>query len=328
MPEISLSDWNAFLSHFPDAHLLQTGEWGQLKSSFGWQAVYFVNDECGAQVLFRRFLFGLTLAYIPKGPVGSPHAGFWQELDQVCCSHRAIFLKVEPDGWLDTPAGPSAEMPPGFAPSPHSIQPRRTIVVDLDLSEEDILARMKQKCRYNIRLAEKKDIIVHSWDDIDAFYKMMTITAARDGFGSHSRDYYQRLYSLLQPAGLAELLVAEYAGQPLSALIVCARGRSSWYLLGASIDKERSRMPAYLLQWEAMRWARAHNAQEYDLWGVPDEDEGILESDFEKRNDGLWGVYRFKRGFGGRVRRAVQAYDRVYQPLLYQAYRLFLRGRS
>jgi lipid II:glycine glycyltransferase (peptidoglycan interpeptide bridge formation enzyme) len=89
---------------------------------------------------------------------------------------------------------------------------------------------------------------------------------------------------------------------------------------GASNNEERNRMPTYLLQWEAMRWAKSHGIDEYDLWGVPDVDEETLESSFTERNDGLWGVYRFKRGFGGEVKRAVQAMDRVYNPFLYWLY--------
>jgi lipid II:glycine glycyltransferase (peptidoglycan interpeptide bridge formation enzyme) len=91
-------------------------------------------------------------------------------------------------------------------------------------------------------------------------------------------------------------------------------------LYGASTDEERNRMPTYLLQWEAMRWAKARGAEEYDLWGVPDEDEATLEANFETRHDGLWGVYRFKRGFGGKVNQAAGPLDTVYHPLLYRLY--------
>jgi len=193
-------------------------------------------------------------------------------------------------------------------------------MVDLRGTEDDILARMKQKTRYNIRLANKKDVTVRSWDDLPAFHQMMLVTGGRDGFGVHSLEYYQRAYDLFHPTGMAELLVAEYEGVPLAALMVFARGRRAWYMYGASTDEERNRMPTYLLQWEAMRWARSKGAEEYDLWGVPDEDEETLEAHFTERNDGLWGVYRFKRGFGGELKRAVQALDRVYNPLLYKLY--------
>ena len=204
--------------------------------------------------------------------------------------------------------------------SPHNIQPPRTIIIDIRKGEEEILGRMKQKTRYNIRLAEKKGVSVRAWDDIDSFHKMMLVTGDRDSFGIHSPEYYRRAYELFRPEGMCELLVAEYEGKPLAALMVFGRGRRAWYFYGASTDEERNRMPTYLLQWEAINWAKMHGCQEYDLWGVPDEDEKTLESNFEKRHDGLWGVYRFKRGFGGELKRVAQAMDRVYNPLLYWAY--------
>jgi lipid II:glycine glycyltransferase (peptidoglycan interpeptide bridge formation enzyme) len=110
--------------------------------------------------------------------------------------------------------------------------------------------------------------------------------------------------------------------------MVARSGDQAYYLYGASTDEERNRMPTYLLQWEAMKWAMARGCKEYDLWGVPDEDEPTLEASFEERHDGLWGVYRFKRGFGGELRRAAQALDRIYNPLLYKLYLWRMAGRE
>ena len=329
MTEVSLTDWNTFLSKYPNAHLLQTGEWGELKSAFGWDPVRIIPDDGPAvQILFRRLPLGLTLAYIPK-PVESDSIfgeRFWVEIDTICKNRRAVFLKIEPAAW-DDPLIQTGEGV-GVRVSPHNIQPPRTITVDLRDANEEILARMKQKTRYNIRLAAKKDVTVHAWDDIPAFHEMMEITGGRDGFGVHSLEYYQRAYEIFHPTGMAELLVAEYEGKPLAALMVFARGRRAWYVYGASNNQERNRMPTYLLQWEAMRWARAKGAEEFDLWGVPDVDEVSLESQFTERNDGLWGVYRFKRGFGGKLNRATQAMDRVYNPILYWLYTKYMARGS
>lgn len=330
MPIVSLSDWNQFLASHPHAHLLQTGEWGELKSAFGWKPVRIVNREAGVQILFRRLPLGVTIGYIPKA---NPHLSLWPEIDSACKQNRAIFLKLEPDLWDDQKfAVPAMNRVAGtnlkFEPSPHNIQPPRTILVDLQASEAEILARMKQKTRYNIRLAEKKGVTVRAWNEIEAFHRMMLVTGGRDGFGVHSRDYYQRAYDLLHPRELGEVLVAEYEGKPLAALFVARQGRRAYYLYGASTDEERNRMPTYLLQWEAMRWAKARGCEEYDLWGIPDEDEPTLEAHFESRREGLWGVYRFKRGFGGELKRAVQAMDRVYHPWLYWAYLRFLGDRE
>ena len=325
MPIVSLADWNQFLSQHPNAHLLQIGEWGEMKSAFGWKPVRIVTGNVGVQILFRKLPLGFTVGYIPKAIISDQSSvdsdQFWKEIDSVCRNHRTIFLKLEPDSR-------EAEFilhPSAFILSKHNIQPPRTIIVDLRGSEEEILARMKQKTRYNIRLAEKKGVTVRAWDDIESFHKMMLLTGGRDGFGVHSLEYYRRAYELFHPNGMCELLLAEFEGKQLAALFVARNGNRAYYLYGASTDEERNRMPTYLLQWEAMKWAKAHGCEEYDLWGVPDEDEATLEASFETRHDGLWGVYRFKRGFGGELKRAAQAMDRVYNPLLYWFYLAYLK---
>jgi len=330
MPIVSLSDWNQFLSIHPNAHLLQTGEWGELKSAFGWKPVRMIKEKSGVQILFRKLPLGLTIGYIPKANIDQ---SLWSEIDLACKQHHAIFLKLELELWNDQkPEAPALNEVEGWNTivriSPHNIQPPRTIIVDIKGKEEEILARMKQKTRYNIRLAEKKGVTIRAWDDIESFHKMMLLTGGRDGFGVHSLEYYKRAYDLLHPKEMGELLVAEYESKPLAALFVARNGNHAYYLYGASTDEERNRMPTYLLQWEAMKWAKARGCEEYDLWGVPDEDEITLEANFEKRHDGLWGVYRFKRGFGGELKRAVQAMDRVYNPLLYWAYLRFVGNRE
>ena len=324
MPIVSLTDWNQFLAQHPNTHLLQTGEWGELKSAFGWKPVRIITDNVGVQILFRKFPLGFTVGYIPKANIEQT---LWQEIDSVCKQNHAIFLKLEPNSWENEKLLQNTNYSL-LITSPHNVQPPRTIIVDIKGSEEEILARMKQKTRYNIRLAEKKGVIIRAWDAIEAFHKMMLITGERDGFGIHSLEYYKRAYELLFPKQMGELLVAEYEGKPLAALFVARNGNRAYYLYGASTDEERNRMPAYLLQWEALKWAKARGCEEYDLWGVPDEEEATLEANFETRHDGLWGVYRFKRGFGGELKRAAQAMDRVYNPLLYWAYLRFIGNRE
>ncbi|MCX6059939.1 MAG: peptidoglycan bridge formation glycyltransferase FemA/FemB family protein [Chloroflexi bacterium] len=329
MPNVSLSDWIIFLKDYPNAHLLQMGEWGELKKDFGWKPVRLIlNNEVGCQILLRRLPLGLTLGYMPKPVTSNQLSGiggqFWQEVDSICKKNHAIFLKIEPDEWGDHPIF----YPSSFFLSPHNIQPPRTIVISIKEDEDKILARMKPKCRYNIRLAEKKGVTIRAWDDISAFHEMMTVTGGRDNFGVHSKEYYQRAYELFHSNGTCELFVAEYEGNPLASLMVFANAARAWYVYGASNDQERNRMPTYLLQWQAIRWAKARGCGEYDLWGVPDVNEETLEANFESRHDGLWGVYRFKRGFGGEVKRAAQALDKIYNPLLYWVYLKFIGNRE
>jgi len=321
MPLVTPKKWTEFLVHYPDAHVLQTAAWGQLKSEFGWQAVHVVTGNSGAQILFRKLPLGLNLAYIPKGPLGLEWNVLWSEVDTVCKEKRAVFLKVESDLWEgDLTPNWDGQPPSGFQLSPHEIQPPRTLIVDLQGTEDQILARMKQKTRYNIRLARRKGVVIRETCDIDAFYQLMQITGERDAFGVHSRMYYQRVLDLFEPHGYCKLFCAEFKEQPLAGLIVFAYGKRAWYFYGASSNDGRHLMPTYLLQWKAMQWAKEQGCTEYDLWGVPDEDMETLEANFLERREDLWGVYRFKRGFGGELRRAVQTWDRVYNPLLYKLY--------
>jgi len=330
MPLVSLSEWNQFFKKNPQGHFLQTGEWGDLKAAFGWEPYRIISNAAGVQLLLRKLPLGYTLAYIPKSNPDECKT-LLEEVDSLCRAKNSILLKFEPDGWSASVGGisPDSVSPiKDFRISPHAIQPPRTIVVDIQGSEEDILSRMKQKCRYNIRLAEKKGVVVRKWEDVDAFHRLMEVTGSRDGFGVHSLEYYRRVFELFHPIGMVELLVAEFEGSPLAALMIIVLGKRAWYLYGASTDEERNRMPAYLLQWEAIKWAKSKGAEEYDLWGVPDESMDVLESQFEGRSDGLWGVYRFKRGFGGVLHRAVPAVDKVYQPLLYRLYLWRMSGRE
>lgn len=328
MPEKTSRQWDEFLHQYPNAHLLQTAAWGELKSAFGWDAAHVALDQIGAQILFRRLPLGFTLAYIPKGPIGAlaDWEQLWPQVDQLCRKRRTVFLKVEPDLWTgETDALGVENPPPGFRLSPHEVQPPRTLLVDLLPSEEEILARMKQKTRYNIRLGIKKSVVVRSSTDVDAFFALMGLTGERAEFGVHSLEYYRRAYELFHPQGLCEILQAEFQGEPLAALMVFARGQRAWYLYGASSNRHRDLMPTYVLQWEAMRWAKGRGCEQYDLWGVPDAESEALEANFMQRSDGLWGVYRFKRGFGGELARAAGPWDRVYNPLLYAFYRWWMQ---
>jgi lipid II:glycine glycyltransferase (peptidoglycan interpeptide bridge formation enzyme) len=328
MPEISCSEWNEFLSAQANAHILQSGEWGELKSAFGWDAVRVVKKGLGAQILFRRLPLGLTFAYIPKGPVGTSsketRSQFWADVDKLCQKKHAVFLKLEQDGWEDEPA--SNIQPETFLSSPQHIQPQSTLVVDLQGSEEHVFNCMKPKTRYNIRLAGRKEVVVHPTDDLEAFYRIISITSQREEFNVHSLEYYRRAYDLFYPKGMCELFVADFQGQTLAAVMAFAFGKNAYYFYGASGDMERNRKPTYPLQWETIRWAHGKGCTEYDMWGIPDEATDVEDDEAEAREDGLWGVYRFKRGFGGSIKRAHPTLDRVYNPLLYKLYLWRLSG--
>jgi len=323
-------------------HLLQSWAWGQLKSHFGWIPHRVQAGPAAAQILFKRLPLGFTIGYIPKGPLV-----YWQKRAQLqplfeaihaaAKKQRAIFLKIEPDVWQtenalavnpDIPQAAQAKAATqflaqaGFSPA-DSIQPQTTIVIDIRGDEESILAAMKQKTRYNIRLADRKGVTIRagSQTEVATFFDLAQLTASRDDFGIHSLSYYQHAYNLFAP-GQSVLLIAEFEGTPLAGLMAFCQGKHAYYFYGASSNTHRNLMATYLIQWEAICWAKRQGCSYYDLWGIPNADAGTLEEQFQQRSDGLWGVYRFKRGFGGQVVRSVGAFDYVYIPWLYRLYKL------
>lgn len=326
-----------------EGHLLQTGAWGELKSRFGWAAVRVQVERAAAQILFRRLPLGFTIAYIPKGPIldwthNEQRQALFSAIHAEARKRRAIFLKVEPDVWQVASFSPGAQpkqaqiarakaaadflRQSGFCRA-DTIQPRTSLVIDINGDEDSILAAMKQKTRYNIRLAQKKEVIVRPGEaaDVAAFHRLALTTSGRNEFGVHQLGYYQAAYELFSPDRCA-LLLAEFKNEPLAALMVFRQGQDAYYFYGASSNTQRNRMPTYLIQWAAIEWAKQQGCLRYDLWGIPDADPAMLEAEFQHRHDGLWGVYRFKRGFGGDVVRSVGAYDYIYNPLLYQLYKL------
>ena len=350
------ADWNEFVGDHAAGHLLQTSEWAELKCRFGWRARRVLMPaadggaaRAGALILFRKSM-GQVLAYVPRGPlVDWSDAALTEDVVARMCAvarqEGAFALKIEPD-LLDTAANRQRLAAAGFHSSPQTIQPRSTVVVDLRADDDTILARMKSKWRYNIRLAARKGVTVRELQahELPIFQQLMDETGTRDGFSVHSAAYYRDAYELLASRWGAFLL-ASYQGDPLASIAVFAIGSTAYYLWGASNNRHRNLMPNHALQWEAMRWAKARGCARYDLWGIPDEvgavatglwDEGRKVVLVEKApvdvnafpKGDLWGVFRFKQGFGGAVERTVGAWDLPLSRSIYGLYRGVLLAKD
>ena len=247
-----------------------------------------------------------------------PRIAAWQkllpELEAHARRNRALFIKIDPDVEMDSELGQALIAllkGRGWVFSAEQIQFRNTVLSDLTPDAEALLAGMKQKTRYNIRLAGRRGVVATPSADFDVFYDLYAETAARDGFLIRPRAYYLRVMSRLQKHGLGQLLLARSDDVIVAGLFLFRFGPTAWYFYGASSNQGRRNMPTYLLQWQAMRWAKAHGCTTYDWWGAPDE---------LSENDPMWGVYRFKEGFGGRFTRWIGAWDYAPNRMLYQAY--------
>lgn len=335
--------WNNLLAGFPGAPILQTWEWAEVKRPVGWTPYFRTweaegETEALALVLERTvdlpgMAARLRMHYSPRGPVlrrwedARLRARVLAELTAFARQRGAFFLKLDPDvplGWGEPGAPDHLPNPAGLAWvqelkragwrfSGEQVQFRNTVEINLALDEENLLAAMKQKTRYNIRLAQKKGVSVRIGgpSDFDLLYRMYAETAVRDGFAIRGREYYLHLWQTFHAGDLLTPLLAEVAGEAVAGLMLFHFGDTASYMHGMSRDRHRNLMPAYLLQWEAMRVAKINNCTRYDLWGAPDEFAAA---------DALAGVYRFKQGLGGAVRLTPGAYDLPLRPFLYSLY--------
>ena len=303
------------------------------------------SPSAAALILQRTLPVGgfaarLRVLYAPKGPIldwanARLRKKVLDDLQALARQRGAIFIKIDPDVCLGEgiPGQPESledliglDVTAGLAErgwrfSDEQIQFRNTVLIDLSPSEDDLLGCMKQKTRYNIRLAERKGVTIRLGTPADwgLLYRMYAETSLRDGFVIRGEDYYRTVWDIFSSnppttgasAPTIEPLIAEVAGEAVAAVIVYRFADKAWYLSGMSAEAQREKMPNYLLQWEAMRHAKAAGCRVYDLWGAPEV--------FNEK-DPLWGVFRFKVGFGGRTIRTLGAWDYPARPAFYRLY--------
>lgn len=321
-------DWNHTLASLPNPHVLQTWEWGEIKQQTGWHAtrVRVLEEDhlIGQALILRRPLPLLpwALGYVPKGPIlnwSDPRAVemMLDVLETTAREQGLLFLKIDPDVDPDTPTGEHVIhrlTSRGWRISPQPIQFRNTVLLDITGTEEELLARMKSKWRYNIRLAQRRGVTVREGtiSDLPQFYALYEETARRDAFLIRPYTYYEQVWRTFMERKMAVLLMAEWEGRAVAGVMLFLFGPRAWYMYGASASGEvRKHMPNHLLQWEAIRVARSRGCTVYDMWGAPD----VLNE-----RDPMWGVYRFKMGFGGRFQRWIGAWDFPVRSRVYDAY--------
>jgi lipid II:glycine glycyltransferase (peptidoglycan interpeptide bridge formation enzyme) len=326
--------WNEFVSNSVCCNITQSYEWGELAPHLDAEAmrVGVVDDDGQLRaamliLVSRAPLLRRNYFYAPRGPViddpASPTLPVLLDFVRVAArKYGAFMLKVEPSVVDGDTAWLAALHKLGFRPNPYATHVRHEWILDLRADEQDLLAGMKEKWRYNIRLAARKGVTIRQGAgqaDLDMFYRIYETTSERDQFFIHDKRHYEDVMRLFgsendgedRQGERAALLLAEYEGQPIAGIIVLRYGRWSWYMYGASSNEHRNLMPNHSLQWTGMQWAKAHGCWYYNFRGIPD----ILEEGQE-----LYGVYVFKRGFGGYPMRFLKTHDLVYSPLIYGAY--------
>jgi lipid II:glycine glycyltransferase (peptidoglycan interpeptide bridge formation enzyme) len=301
--------WDRLLLEQTEGNLLQSWNWGELQSRFGWSVErLLVGDGRHGVCSLQRtpsLLPGGSIYYVPRGPA-VVEAARMQILDALGRRARAgggLVLRIEPNAHVGDEWSAFFEGR-GFTQGT-PVQPQATQLLNIDRDPEPLKSSFKPKTRYNLSLAERKGVKVIGSKDVASFARLAADTAKRQGIHLPGAPYYRAALDLFAPRDAVRLYLAEHEGEVLAGIMVFRFGRTAYYLFGGSTDRKRELMPNYLLHWQAMLDFRALGCDTYDWWGIPEEPAA----------DHPWfGLYRFKTGFGGETVRYVGLYEHVLRP--------------
>ncbi len=321
--------FNKFIASHDKGHFLQLWDWGEVKRGMGWEPLPLVLEQDGeiraALLILKRKLplpiLKKCIFYSPRGPVIDIDSeelaqALFAGASRVAKEHGAIFLKIDTDIRGDNESFKNILKKCSFRHNEtgldfEGVQPNFVFRLDITPSEISLLQNMHSKWRYNIKLADRKGVkirLAEGKNDLRVFYDILQETAIRDNFLIRGYEYFEWIWDYMVERGYAQVFLAEYQGQVISAAMVMLLGDKAWYLYGASSNEHRNVMPNYLIQWEMICWARKQGCTLYDFRGV--------SGDLDESNP-LYGLYRFKKGFNGQFTEFIGEWDRVYSTVFY-----------
>ncbi|MCL2294656.1 MAG: peptidoglycan bridge formation glycyltransferase FemA/FemB family protein [Spirochaetes bacterium] len=295
----------------PGDSFLQTLFWTSLKSNFGWKPLYFLLDEQPLVVLVRKIGRSFSIVYVPYAP-SEKYQDKLEEISRCLKEYLprgSLFIRYDLP-WRN------GSKPSSLFKKAEDIQPASTVIIDITKNKDVILSEMKSKTRYNIKLAEKKGVSVkkYSIEMLGEWYEIYRETSVRDKIALHSLKYYKTLFELAQEKEFGvdiRLYMAEDEGKNIAGIVTCFYNKKATYLYGASSNIAREKMPAYALQWKAICDAIDEGCVEYDMFGIPPDDNP---------SHPMHGLYRFKTGFGGAIVHRPGCYDFLLNKFAYKFY--------
>ena len=294
--------------------ILQTQEWVDLKVSQGWLS----HNFDGVFVLEKKLPFSKNFLYSPEVDFQNI-VNFNEFIEKIPKNSSTLFFRLEILNEIDNEIGQKiVEVLKkfGFIKAFEELQPEWRQIVDISKSEEEILAQMKPKGRYNIKIAQRENVNVKKSQNLDDFYEIFRKTAKRDGFSIRPKKYFENLLQKLNEN--CELLVAEFQSKIIATAIVTFYQETASYLYGASSNEYRNVMAPYLMHWQAIRRAKEKGCKYYDLLAVtPATSDQIPDTSNHK----YAGITRFKEQFGGRKVHLIGSYDLIYKPFWYRLFR-------
>jgi len=328
--DIAASDWDSFVSPSPFGHFMQSYAWGELQRHSGWQPHYVLlrdgNSILGTALLLSRKipLLGKRIFYAPRGPVfdytdRNIRALFMKELYNFITREFGVFVRFDP--YIEAEADTEVLLKNDLltrVPRDWSYwnAPRLVLWLDLRTDEDTLFKRMNSTCRNEVRAGYKKGVefSLGGVEDLDDFYRLMVSTGQHKGIAVHDRDYYKRLYEIINGSASLELFLGKFGGKVIAAGISVKYGNRAWLLYAAS-DREYYKLrPNRTLQWEMIKWAHAEGCIRYDF-------RGTATSDPPSPDDPGYGVYEFKKSFGPEFTRLTGYYDLVANQSFYNLFR-------
>jgi lipid II:glycine glycyltransferase (peptidoglycan interpeptide bridge formation enzyme) len=295
-------------------HPLQSWEWGEARKDTGIKVIRIGEFENNfLQNVFQMTIHDIphvpwNIGYIPRSMIPSKDVLVF--LENIAQENNLIFIKLEPNVILKN----NTIIPSLLKISPHPLFPQWTQTLDISKDEETLLKEMKSKTRYNIRLAEKKGVVVKEESNDEGFEKFSTLyfeTTKRQQYFGHTKSYHTKIWNNLKN-NIAHLLIAYYKDQPLSAYELFIFKDILYYPYGGSSDKDREVMASNLIMWEAIKLGKKYGATQFDMWGS-------LPENYDR--SAPWsGFTRFKEGYGTQFVEFVGSYDLVINPMLYNVY--------
>jgi peptidoglycan pentaglycine glycine transferase (the first glycine) len=337
---------NFIQSNSPDGGFLQSVCWRHFQESVGRKTFSLEEKDEDGEILAisNIIMHNLPIVgryfYVPRGPVvcnmkhvtyNNEIKNFLNDIASLAGKNNIGWIRIEPNSDKELKLIRD-NLPKNLKIKKSSVdmQPREILVIDISKNEEEILAQMKQKTRYNIKLAKKRDINVvcntqHvTQKNIEEFLRLVEITAKRDKITPHPESYYRKMFEVI-PSDILKLYIAEYEGKVIAANLVLFFGRAATYMHGASDDIHRDVMAPYLLQWRQILDAKKSGCTKYDFGGVK-----TIINDQRPTNNSWSGITKFKTGFAPDTK-TIQfpgCYDIIVKPAKYKLYRAIQRAKK
>ncbi|MDO8618708.1 MAG: peptidoglycan bridge formation glycyltransferase FemA/FemB family protein [Candidatus Daviesbacteria bacterium] len=321
--------WEKFVLSYNGANFLQSYNFGDFHQKLG-KKIYrvgFFENEQSSQTLSTKKLIGVMLCIVerakratyltvPGGPLidwdnKQQVRLFKDTLEKIARQEKCSFIRCRPQ-IESNEKNKKLFAKLGFKNAPMHLHAELTHQLDLDKSEDLLLAGMRKTTRHEIKKAVNLGIkikVSSNPHDIDDFYKLQKQTAQRQGFVEFNKRFLEQQFEIFAKDNQVFLYTAFFDKKKLAQAFVIFYGNEADYHYGASSPEGRNYPGASLIQWEAIREAKKRNLKRYNFWGVAPEGE---------KNHRFYGVSIFKRGFGGVDFEYLHAQDMIINHLRYR----------